>query len=241
MTVTIEASSTGPGRRVLVVEDEPFIGDALVAGLRHAGFDARSVTTGGSALDEARTWSPDLLLLDVMLPDMSGFDVSRTLVTEGSNAGVIFLTARDEVSDRMRGFGVGADDYVTKPFSLEEVIARVRAVLRRRSLGSRDPAEDNVLRYADLEMDDDRHLVRRGEVELDLSPTEYSLLRFLLENAERVMSKAQILDHVWHYDFRGDAGVVETFISSLRKKLDAVGPPLIQTVRGFGYVLRTKP
>jgi two-component system OmpR family response regulator len=224
-----------------VVEDEPFIGDALVAGLRHAGFDARSVTTGGAALDEARTWSPDLLLLDVMLPDMSGFDVSRTLVTEGSNAGVIFLTARDGVSDRMRGFGVGADDYVTKPFSLEEVIARVRAVLRRRSLGSRDPVEDDLLRYADLEMDDDRHLVRRGEVELDLSPTEYSLLRFLLENAERVMSKAQILDHVWHYDFRGDAGVVETFISSLRKKLDAVGPPLIQTIRGFGYVLRTKP
>ena len=138
MTVTNEASSTGPGRRVLVVEDEPFIGDALVAGLRHAGFDARSVTTGGSALDEARTWSPDLLLLDVMLPDMSGFDVSRTLVTDGSNAGVIFLTARDEVSDRMRGFGVGADDYVTKPFSLEEVIARVRAVLRRRSPDPRD-------------------------------------------------------------------------------------------------------
>ncbi len=176
-----------------------------------------------------------------MLPDMSGFDVCRTLVTEGSNAGVIFLTARDGVSDRMQGFGVGADDYVPKPFSLEEVIARVRAVLRRRASHGHDPIEGNVFRYADLAMDDDQHLVRRGEHELDLSPTEYSLLRFLLQNAERVMSKAQILDHVWHYDFRGDAGVVETFISSLRKKLDVDGPPLIQTVRGFGYVLRTKP
>ena len=238
--MTIEATKTNLGRRILVVEDEVFIGDAVVAGLRHAGFDARAVTTGGSALDEARSWSPDLLLLDVMLPDMSGFDVCRTLVTEGSNAGVIFLTARDGVSDRMQGFGVGADDYVPKPFSLEEVIARVRAVLRRRALHGQDPIEGNVLRYADLAMDDDQHLVRRDEHELELSPTEYSLLRFLLENAERVMSKAQILDHVWNYDFRGDAGVVETFISSLRKKLDVAGPPLIQTVRGFGYVLRTK-
>jgi two-component system OmpR family response regulator len=239
--VTIETPGAGLSRRVLVVEDETFIGDALVACLHYAGFDARSVSTGIAALEEARGWSPDLLLLDVMLPDMTGFDVCRTLVTEGSGAGVIFLTARDEVADRVRGFGVGADDYIPKPFSLEEVIARARAVLRRRAPDGRDRSDDHVLRYADLTMDDDRHLVRRGEEELDLSPTEYSLLRFLLENAELVMSKAQILDHVWHYDFRGDAGVVETFISSLRKKMDAVGPPLIRTVRGFGYVLRTKP
>jgi two-component system OmpR family response regulator len=150
---------------------------------------------------------------------------------------VIFLSARDEVSDRVRGFSVGADDYVTKPFSLEEVVARVRAVLLRRNRG-RDAAGSGVLRYADLSLDDERHQVRRGDVPVELSPTEYSLLRFLLQNPERVMSKEQILDHVWRYDFGGDTGVVETFVSLLRRKLNAAGPPLVHTVRGFGYVLR---
>jgi two-component system OmpR family response regulator len=239
--VTADTRGRGSAPRILVVDDDTFIGEVLVTGLRHAGFDARAVGTGASALDESKVWIPDLLLLDVMLPDMTGFDVCRTLVTSGSDAGVIFLTARDEVSDRVRGFGVGADDYVVKPFSLEEVIARMRAVLGRRSRGTRVGSGTPILRYADLSMDDERHLVRRGEHVLDLSPTEYSLLRFLLHNAERVMSKHQILDQVWHYDFGGDAGVVETFISSLRKKLNAMGPPLIQTVRSFGYVLRTAP
>ena len=173
-----------------------------------------------------------------MLPDMSGYDVCRQLVLTGGGAGVVFLSARDEVSDRIRGFGVGADDYVAKPFSLEEVLARVRAVLLRRERGRAPEAEDSVLRYQDLELDDDKHLVTRAGIPIELSPTEYTLLRFLLQNAERVMSKEQILGHVWHYEFRGNGNVVETFVSTLRKKLALAGPNLIQTVRGFGYVLR---
>jgi two-component system OmpR family response regulator len=177
------------------------------------------------------------VLLDVMLPDMTGYDVCRELVMAGDDVAVIFLSARDEVSDRVRGFSVGADDYVTKPFSLEEVVARVRAVLLRSNRG-RAASDSSVLRYADLSLDDERHQVRRGDVPVELSPTEYSLLRFLLQNPERVMSKEQILDHVWRYDFGGDTGVVETFVSLLRRKLNAAGPPLVHTVRGFGYVLR---
>jgi two-component system, OmpR family, response regulator len=224
--------------RVLVVDDEPHIADALTVALRHVGYDARAVYDGTSALESAQAWSPDLLLLDVMLPDMSGYDVCRQLVLTGGGAGVVFLSARDEVSDRIRGFGVGADDYVAKPFSLEEVLARVRAVLLRRERGRAPRAEESVLRYQDLELDDDKHLVTRAGVPIELSPTEYTLLRFLLQNAERVMSKEQILGHVWHYEFRGNGNVVETFVSTLRKKLAMAGPNLIQTVRGFGYVLR---
>jgi two-component system OmpR family response regulator len=226
---------------VLVVDDEAYIGDVLVAGLSRAGFDARSTTTGTAALAEVESWRPELLLLDVMLPDMAGYDVCRTLVGDGRDVGVIFLTARDEVADRIRGFGVGADDYVVKPFSLEEVIARVRAVLNRRSRSVGQPAERLRLSYSDLVMDDERHRVTRGDTEIKLSPTEYSLLRYLLSHPERVMSKAQILDHVWDYDFGGEGNVVETFISSLRRKLNAAGPPLIHTVRGFGYTLRLDP
>ena len=159
----------------------------------------------------------------------------------GSDAAVIFLSARDQVSDRIRGFGVGADDYVTKPFSLEEVIARVRAVLLRRSRGRAVEPDGSVFVFEDLRLDDDRHLVSRGGSVIDLSPTEYSLLRFLMQNPERVLSKAQIVDHVWRYDFQGDGNIVESFVSLLRKKLNATGPPLIQTVRGFGYVLRSSP
>lgn len=226
-------------QRILIVDDEPFIADALKISLTHAGYEARVAHSGGAALSELESWQPDLLILDVMLPDMSGYDVCRELIVRGHDAGVIFLSARDEVSDRVRGFGVGADDYVTKPFSLEEIIARVRAVLLRRFRGrSAERSDADVLRYEDLTIDDGRHVVQRGGVVLDLSPTEYSLLRFLLHNAERVMSKDQILDNVWHYDFRGDTGIVETFISLLRKKVHAAGPPLIHTVRGFGYVLR---
>ncbi len=234
------AGSSGPdAQRVLVIDDEAFIADVLVAALRHGGYQARSEGTGADALLAAKEWHPDLLLLDVMLPDMTGYDVCRGLVTSGSDAGVIFLTARHDVSDRVRGFGVGADDYVLKPFSLEEVLARVRAVLNRRNK-SRTSADDNaVLRYGDVTLDDRRHLVTRGDHEVDLSPTEYSLLRYLMDNAEQVMSKPQILDNVWRYDFRGDPSVVETFISSLRKKLNQRGPAVIHTVRGFGYVLRS--
>jgi two-component system, OmpR family, response regulator len=235
------AKNTAASARVLVVEDEQYIGDVLVAGLSRAGFDARSVSTGATALAETESWHPDLLLLDVMLPDMTGYDVCRTLVGAGHDAGVIFLTARDEVADRIRGFGVGADDYVVKPFSLEEVIARVRAVLNRRSRGAGASADRLRLTYGDLVMDDERHRVTRGETDIHLSPTEYSLLRYLLSNPERVVSKTQILDHVWDYDFGGDGGIVETFISSLRRKLNAAGPPMIKTVRGFGYSLQLDP
>jgi two-component system, OmpR family, response regulator len=228
-------------QRLLVVDDEVHIAEALTASLRHAGFEVRPAFDGSSALSAAQEWSPDLLLLDVMLPDMTGYDVCRELIMAGSDAAVIFLSARDQVSDRIRGFGVGADDYVTKPFSLEEVIARVRAVLLRRSRGRAAEPEGSVFVFEDLRLDDDRHLVSRGGSVIDLSPTEYSLLRFLMQNPERVLSKAQIVDHVWRYDFQGDGNIVESFVSLLRKKLNATGPPLIQTVRGFGYVLRSSP
>jgi two-component system OmpR family response regulator len=227
--------------RVLVVDDEVYIADAVATSLRHAGYETRTAFDGRSALTEAQAWAPDVLLLDVMLPDMTGYDVCRELILSGTDAGVIFLSARDEVGDRIRGFGVGADDYVTKPFSLEEVVARVRAlVLRRDRASARQGQEESVLTYADLTLDDERHLVTRGGAAVDLSPTEYLLLRFLMENAERVMSKAQILDNVWKYDFQGDGNIVESYVSMLRKKLNAAGPPLLQTVRGFGYVLRAE-
>jgi len=211
-------------QRLLVVDDEVHIAEALTASLRHAGFDVRPVFDGSSAVSAAQEWSPDLLLLDVMLPDMTGYDVCRELIMAGSDAAVIFLSARDQVSDRIRGFGVGADDYVTKPFSLEEVIARVRAVLLRRSRGRAVEPDGSVFVFEDLRLDDDRHLVSRGGSVID-----------------RVLSKAQIVDHVWRYDFQGDGNIVESFVSLLRKKLNATGPPLIQTVRGFGYVLRSSP
>ncbi len=234
-----EAAPVDARSKVLVVDDEVFIAEALTSGLRHAGFDAQAAFDGRSAIDTVQQWAPDLLLLDVMLPDMSGYDVCRELVMSGHDAGVIFLSARGEVSDKVRGFSVGADDYVPKPFSLEEVIARVRAVLARRSrTAAAGQPRTATMRYADVALDDDRHLVLRGDRALDLSPTEYSLLRFFLQNPERVLSKEQILDHVWRYDFNGDTGVVETFVSLLRKKLHAAGPPLVHTVRGFGYVLR---
>lgn len=226
------------GNKVLVVDDEVFIADAVSSGLRHAGFEARTAFDGRSAIAAVQDWSPDLLVLDVMLPDMTGYDVCRELVMSGRDCAVIFLSARGEVTDRVHGFSVGADDYVTKPFSLEEVVARVRAVLLRRARSLQAGTQANVLTFADVSLDDDRHVVRRGERALDLSPTEYTLLRFFLQNPQRVLSREQILDHVWRYDFQGETGVVESFVSLLRKKLKAAGPPLIHTVRGFGYVLR---
>ena len=222
--------------RLLVVEDEPSIRELLAASLRFAGFDVDTASTGTDALRCVERERPDLILLDVMLPDRDGFEVVRRLRSGGLGVPVLFLTARDGAEDKITGLTIGGDDYVTKPFSLEEVIARVNAVLRRTKAQPEPP--DNRLRYADLELEVDSHEVRRGGRLVQLSPTEFKLLHYLLRNAGRVLSKAQILDQVWHYDFNGEAGVVESYISYLRRKVDDVEPRLIHTVRGVGYVLR---
>jgi two-component system, OmpR family, response regulator len=223
---------------VLVVDDEEYIRDLVTSSLRLAGFAARAVADGPQALAALDRDRPDLVILDVRLPGMDGFDVCRRLRAEGNEVPVIFLTARDTPEDRLSGFTKGGDDYVTKPFSLEELIARVRAVLRRSRSADR---RGSRLSYADLVLDEETMRVSRAGERIRLSPTEFKLLRYLLLNAERVLSKDQILDHVWQYDFDGKSGVVENYISYLRKKVDIAEPPLIHTVRGFGYVLRTEP
>ncbi|SHM90796.1 response regulator transcription factor [Cryptosporangium aurantiacum] len=220
--------------RVLVVDDDPRIAELLVTTLRFAGFTPTAADTGTQALRLLGEHGAELVILDVMLPDIDGFDVARRLRRDGHRCPVLFLTARDATNDKVTGLVLGGDDYVTKPFSVAEVIARAHALLRR-VRGDAPPA----LAYADLRMDDDTHEVRRGDRLIELSPTEYRLLRYLLQNAGRVVSKAQILERVWQYDFGGDAGVVEKFMSHLRKRVDVVDPPLLHTVRGFGYVLRT--
>jgi two-component system, OmpR family, response regulator len=222
--------------RILVVDDEENITYLLSSALGHFGFDVEVARTGREAIDSARETSPHLILLDVMLPDLDGFEVVRRLREGGVRVPVLFLTARDAVEDKVRGLTLGGDDYVTKPFSLEEVMARVQAMLRRAGM----KVSNAQVSFADLEMDDDAHLVTRAGTPVDLSPTEYKLLRFFLLNPGRVLSRAQILDHVWEYDFGGESGVVETYVSYLRRKLDALGPPLLQTVRGVGYVLRQR-
>jgi two-component system OmpR family response regulator len=221
--------------KILVVDDETNITDLVATVLRYGGFDVRTAATGREALRSLDAFSPDLVVLDVMLPDVDGFEIQRHLSTDGSRIPVVFLTARDATEDKVRGLTMGADDYVTKPFSLEELVARIRAVLRR---AQRTDDAGNVLRFEDLELDEDMREVRRAGKTIDLTPTEFTLLRYLMLNARKVLSKAQILDHVWHYDFAGDANVVETYISYLRKKIDKFDPPLIHTVRGFGYSLR---
>ena len=223
-----------PAPRVLVTDDEDNIRFLLDAALRHFGFDVVLAANGREALGAVADDRPDLIVLDVMLPDLDGFEVCRRLRADGVKVPVLFLTARDGTEDKVRGLTLGGDDYVTKPFSLEEVVARVRAILRRANADS----PTSVLRFADLEMDEDAHVVRRAGVVVDFSPTEYKLLRYLLINAGRVVTRAQILDHVWEYDFGGEATVVETYVSYLRKKLDPLGEPLIKTVRGVGYALR---
>ncbi len=220
--------------RVLVVDDEENITFLLDSALRHFGFEVNVATNGRDALRTVEQFDPDVMLLDVMLPDLDGFEVVRRLRMDGLKVPVLFLTARDTVDDKVRGLTLGGDDYVTKPFSLEEVVARIQVILRRSGMASGSAK----LSLADLEMDDDAHVVRRGGQVVELSPTEYKLLRFLLLNAGRVLSRHQILDHVWQYDFGGHATVVETYISYLRKKVDSLGPPLIQTVRGVGYTAR---
>ena len=224
--------------KLLVVDDEPNIRELLSTSLRFAGFEVVAAANGREALEAAEAHNPDLAVLDVMLPDMDGFTVTRKLRASGRLFPVVFLTARDETEDKVTGLPVGGHDYVTKPFSLDEVVARIRAVLRRTA-----PAEDDdaILVVDDLELDDDAHEVRRGGEIIDLSPTEFKLLRYLMMNPNRVLSKAQILDHVWEYDFNGDASIVESYISYLRRKIDVDDrPKMIQTKRGVGYLLRTK-
>ncbi|WP_188190848.1 response regulator transcription factor [Nonomuraea sp. SYSU D8015] len=218
--------------RVLVVDDEPNIRALLSQTLRLVSYEVRTAATGAEAVAAAREFAPDIVVLDVMLEDFDGFEVARRL---GERVPVLFLTARDQVEDRVRGLTLGADDYVAKPFSLEEVVLRIRAILRR----SRSLPPDDVLRYADLELDPQAHEVRRAGVPVELSPTEFNLLEYLLTNAGRVVSKAQILDSVWRYDFDGDSSIVESYVYYLRKKIDKWEPQLIHTVRGVGYTLRT--
>jgi two-component system, OmpR family, response regulator len=231
------ASSPGAAQaeaRLLVVEDDPNILELLSASLRFAGFSVATASDGGEAESAVAVHNPDLVVLDVMLPDVDGFEVVRRLRANGMRTPVVFLTARDATEDKIHGLTLGGDDYVTKPFSLEELTARIRAVLRRTG-GERDAAK---LTFADLELDEDTHEVTRAGTTVSLSPTEFKLLRYLMLNAGRVLSKAQILDHVWNYDFRGDDSIVESYISYLRRKVDSVEPRLIHTLRGVGYVLR---
>ncbi|QOC90515.1 response regulator transcription factor [Micromonospora craniellae] len=228
-------AATQTEARLLVVEDDPNILELLSASLRFAGFDVATATSGSAALNAARDHRPDLVVLDVMLPDLDGFEVIRMMREGGTRTPVVFLTARDATDDKIRGLTLGGDDYVTKPFSLEELTARIRAVLRRTSSGEQAPAR---LTFADLELDEETHEVYRAGQRVQLSPTEFKLLRYLMLNANRVLSKAQILDHVWNYDFRGDDNIVESYISYLRRKVDTTEPRLIHTLRGVGYVLR---
>ena len=220
--------------RLLLVDDEDNLRTMLEAALRHSGFDVHPVANGREALEAVPQVDPDLIVLDVMLPDLDGFDVCKRLRQGGDRTPVLFLTARDATEDKVRGLTQGGDDYLVKPFALDELVARITAVLRRAGV---DPTAAD-LRCGDLAMDDDAHLVVKAGEEARLSPTEYKLLRYLLLNKGRVVSKAQILDHVWEYDFGGDGGVVETYIGYLRRKVDTTEPRLIQTIRGVGYTLR---
>jgi two-component system, OmpR family, response regulator len=229
------SEATEPKDRVLVVDDEENIGALLSATLRLTGFEVEVARDAAEALRAAARFEPDLVILDVMLPDMDGFEVAKRL-RAARDLPVLFLTARDAVRDRVTGLTVGGDDYVTKPFDLEEVVLRIQAILRRAKTPA--PPEDRVLRYADLELDETVHEVRRAGQPIELSPTEFKLLRYLMLNAGKVVSKSQILDRVWNYDFGGNGRVVESYVYYLRKKIDQVEPALIQTVRGFGYALR---
>jgi len=222
--------------RVLVVDDEDYIVDVLQTTLRFVGFQVETAQSGHEAMAKVPEFMPEVMLLDRMLPDTDGIELCKKVRENGSKVPVLFLTARDATEDKINGLAIGADDYITKPFSLEEVVARINAVLRRTQ--PERFANNGKLSYADLELDEETHVVSRAGRRIDLSPTEFKLLSYLMSNAEKVMSKAQILDYVWQYDFGGDANVVETYISYLRKKIDIYQPPLIHTVRMVGYVLR---
>jgi len=230
------------GRRVLVVDDEHSIVDAVATALRYEGFVVHTAGNGRAALALAQEHDLDLIVLDVMMPDLDGLEVARRLRDDGVTTPILFLTARTGLDTKSAAFGLGADDYVTKPFSLAELMMRVRAILRRTSgaAGSDAHAADHLLRFADVVMDTEAHLVHRGGEPIQLTATEFRLLRLFLMNPGRVLAKSQILDHVWHYDFDGDSNVLETYVSYLRRKLNDHGPNLIHTVRLVGYVLRTE-
>jgi two-component system OmpR family response regulator len=232
---TIDAATPGAGasRRILVVDDEPSIVDAVATALRYEGYDVEEALTGRDALGSVARREPDLIVLDWMLPDLVGIEVGRRLRAQGFKTAILFLTAKDSTENKVEALRAGGDDYVTKPFSLAEIVARVQAILRR----SAGELPGDVLRFADLVLDEGRHEVFRGITEISLTATEFALLRFFMLNPRRVLTKGQILQNVWHYDFGGNANVVETYVSYLRKKLDAVGPPLIKTVRQAGYML----
>ena len=234
MSAAVSPSAMGK-RRVLVVDDEDNVTHLVSSALRFDGFETVTADSGASALAAAAASDPDLIVLDVMMPGMDGLGVLHSLRSGGSQVPVIFLTARDAASDRIGGLRSGADDYVVKPFSIEELLARVHAVLRR---SAPDDAHDGVLRVADLELDENSHEVARGGVEAHLTATEFELLRYLMRNERVVLSKSQILDRVWKYDFQGQSNIVELYIGYLRKKVDAVEPKLIHTVRGAGYVIK---
>ena len=224
--------------KVLVVDDEPNIVELLTVSLKFQGFDVHSANSGNEALRIAREINPDASIMDVMMPGMDGFELLGKLRAEGLDGPVLYLTAKDSVDQRIHGLTIGADDYVTKPFSLEEVITRLRVILRRGSTVD-DQNGDATMTYADLTLNDDTHEVTKAGEIVELSPTEFNLLRYLMQNREVVLSKSKILDNVWHYDFGGDGNVVESYISYLRRKIDTGDTPLIHTVRGVGYVLRT--
>jgi two-component system OmpR family response regulator len=229
------SEQNGDAVRVLVVDDEPNIVDVISMALRFEGFTVAAAANGAEAIAAVDEFRPHLMLLDIMLPDMEGFEVARRLADEGTGLPIVFLTARDATEDKVRGLTMGGDDYVTKPFSLEELIARIRTILRRAGLAA---GESSRLTFDDLELDEDTREVSRGGRPIDLTATEYRLLRYLMLNPRRVLTRAQLLDHVWNYDFAGDARVLETYISYLRKKVDDGAPSLIHTVRGVGYALR---
>lgn len=226
-----------PGMRVLVADDEPNIVELLATSLKFAGFEVAAASDGREAYEQALVGEFDILILDVMMPHFDGFEVISRLRKIGVDTPVIFLTARDELGDKVRGLTLGADDYLTKPFSLEELVARVRAVLRRFDLTS--PESEAVVTFEDITMNERTFSTTKAGVEVALSPTEYKLLRYFLANPNQVLTKAQILDHVWNYDFRGDVNVVESYVSYLRRKIDNQDPRLLHTVRGFGYMLRS--
>jgi two-component system OmpR family response regulator len=235
MSIAEPPAATTATHRVLVVDDERNIADVVAMALRYQGFEVETAGDGRDALKEVEAFRPDLIVLDVMLPDFDGFEVARRLGDRRISVPIIFLTARDATEDKVRGLTSGGDDYVTKPFSLEELVARIRTVLRRSGLAQ---PESSRMTFADLELDEDTREVFRAGRPVELTLTEYRLLLFLMRNPRRVLTRAQILDNVWDYDFGGDARVLETYVSYLRKKLDAHGPSLIHTARGVGYALR---
>jgi two-component system OmpR family response regulator len=230
-----QTTDSANARRVLVVDDEPNLAEVVTMALRFNGFTVETAATGREALAAVSKFKPHLMVLDVMLPDMEGFEVASRLGAQRAGVPIIFLTARDATEDKLRGLSGGGDDYMTKPFSLEELVARIRTILRRTGQAT---AESGRLVFEDLELDEESREVARAGTLIELTATEYRLLRYLMLNPRRVMTRAQLLDHVWNYDFGGDGRVLETYISYLRKKLDAHGPSLIRTVRGVGYALQ---